>query len=129
MHAGVLRNFVLSSLKPATFLSEDTGSIGRALVRGHLKSAQEAKENSGVTNHLLTRDGMTTKTLSDYPLLIGEVLRRSEIKRLRRERWKALLRSVYLPGEKGALRSCMRPGQATLRLFATLSRPSDRSGI
>lgn len=31
---------------------------------------------------------MRTKTLSQYPLLIGEVLRRSELRRLRKERRK-----------------------------------------
>jgi hypothetical protein len=31
---------------------------------------------------------MKTKTLSDYPLLIGEVIRRSEIRRQKKERWK-----------------------------------------
>jgi hypothetical protein len=28
---------------------------------------------------------MRTKTLSDYPLLIGEILRRAELRRLRKE--------------------------------------------
>jgi hypothetical protein len=31
---------------------------------------------------------MKTKTLSDYPLLLGEVIRRSEIRRQKKERWK-----------------------------------------
>jgi hypothetical protein len=31
---------------------------------------------------------MRTKTLSDYPLLIGEILRRSELRRLRKEQRK-----------------------------------------
>ncbi|HET9377966.1 MAG TPA: hypothetical protein VFO40_23550, partial [Chthoniobacterales bacterium] len=35
-------------------------------------------------NHLR----MKTKTLSDYPLLIGEVIRRSEIRRQKKEQWK-----------------------------------------
>jgi hypothetical protein len=35
---------------------------------------------------------MRTKTLSDYPLLIGEVLRRSELRRLRKVRWKIFWR-------------------------------------
>jgi hypothetical protein len=45
---------------------------------------------------------MSTKTLSDYPLLIGEMLRRSAMRRLRRERWKALLRSVHLGGKSSS---------------------------
>jgi hypothetical protein len=35
---------------------------------------------------------MRTKTLSDYPLLIGEIIRRSEVRRLRKERWKTFWR-------------------------------------
>jgi hypothetical protein len=31
-----------------------------------------------------------TKTLSQYPLLIGEILRREEQRRLRRDKWRAL---------------------------------------
>jgi hypothetical protein len=30
------------------------------------------------------------KTLSQYPLLIGEILRREEQRRLRRDKWRAL---------------------------------------
>jgi hypothetical protein len=39
---------------------------------------------------------MKTKTLSDYPLLIGELIRRSEKRRRRKERWRQLLHSVRL---------------------------------
>lgn len=35
---------------------------------------------------------MRTKTISDYPLLIGELIRRSELRRARRERWAALFK-------------------------------------
>jgi hypothetical protein len=39
---------------------------------------------------------MKTKTLSDYPLLIGELIRRSEERRRKKERWRQLLHSVRL---------------------------------
>jgi hypothetical protein len=35
---------------------------------------------------------MRTKTISDYPLLIGELLRRSELRKARRQRWAALFK-------------------------------------
>ena len=34
------------------------------------------------------------KTLSQYPLLIGEILHRAEQRRLRRDKWRALLRKL-----------------------------------
>jgi hypothetical protein len=34
------------------------------------------------------------KTLSQYPLLIREILRRAEQRRLRREKWRALFRKL-----------------------------------
>jgi hypothetical protein len=37
-------------------------------------------------------DVMRTKTISDYPLLIGELLRRSELRKARRQRWSALFK-------------------------------------
>jgi hypothetical protein len=39
---------------------------------------------------------MKTKTLSDYPLLIGELIRRSAERRRKKERWRQLLHSVLL---------------------------------
>jgi hypothetical protein len=39
---------------------------------------------------------MKTRTLSDYPLLIGELIRRSEIRRQRRDKFRAILKSVWL---------------------------------
>jgi len=39
---------------------------------------------------------MKTRTLSDYPLLIGELIRRSELRRQRREKFRAILKSVWL---------------------------------
>jgi hypothetical protein len=35
-----------------------------------------------------------TKTISDYPLLIGEILQRSELRKLRRKKWRVLLGKV-----------------------------------
>jgi hypothetical protein len=37
---------------------------------------------------------MKTKTLSDYPLLIGELIKRSEIRRQKRQRWKNFWQTV-----------------------------------
>jgi len=34
------------------------------------------------------------KTLSQYPLLIGEILRRADERRLRRAKWRALFRKL-----------------------------------
>ncbi|MEA3147915.1 MAG: hypothetical protein QOI53_3511 [Verrucomicrobiota bacterium] len=34
------------------------------------------------------------KTLSQYPFLIGEILRRAEQRRLRRARWRALFQKL-----------------------------------
>jgi hypothetical protein len=34
------------------------------------------------------------KTLSQYPLLIGEILRRAEQRRVRRAKWRALFRKL-----------------------------------
>lgn len=36
----------------------------------------------------------TTNTLSDFPLLIGEMLRRSDLRSQRRARWRALIRKL-----------------------------------
>jgi hypothetical protein len=33
-----------------------------------------------------------TKTISDYPLLIGELLRRAELRDIRRQRWFAFFK-------------------------------------
>jgi hypothetical protein len=100
---------------------------GRPLVRrGVFASGRRPETNSGIIGHRLTENCMRTKTLSDYPLLIGEVLRRSEMKRLRRERWKTLLRSVYVSGDKGVLRWSVQPARATLRRFTTFAGSSDR---
>jgi hypothetical protein len=41
-------------------------------------------------------DVMRTKTISDYPLLIGELLRRSELRKARRQRWSALFKGNRL---------------------------------
>jgi hypothetical protein len=57
---------------------------------------------------------MKTKTLSDYPLLIGEVLRRSELRRLRREQRKSFWR-VGAGSEK------IRPGGALSAFLGALS--------
>jgi hypothetical protein len=35
---------------------------------------------------------MRTKTISDYPLLIGELIRRSELRKARRQRWSAIFK-------------------------------------
>jgi hypothetical protein len=37
-------------------------------------------------------DHMRTKTISDYPLLIGELIRRSELRKARRQRWSAIFK-------------------------------------
>jgi hypothetical protein len=37
-------------------------------------------------------DHMRTKTISDYPLLIGELIRRSELRKARRQRWSAFFK-------------------------------------
>jgi hypothetical protein len=39
---------------------------------------------------------MRTKTISDYPLLIGELLRRSELRKARRQRWSAFFKGNRL---------------------------------
>ena len=38
--------------------------------------------------------GQPTKTLSDHPLLIGEILRRSDLNNVRKEKWRASLRKL-----------------------------------
>jgi hypothetical protein len=38
-------------------------------------------------------DFMRTKTISDYPLLIGELIRRSELRKARRQRWSAFFKT------------------------------------
>jgi hypothetical protein len=35
---------------------------------------------------------MRTKTISDYPLLTGELLRRAELRDIRRQRWSAFFK-------------------------------------
>jgi hypothetical protein len=42
---------------------------------------------------------MRTKTISDYPLLIGELIRRSELRKARRQRWSAFFK-VNRPAQK-----------------------------
>jgi hypothetical protein len=39
---------------------------------------------------------MRTKTISDYQLLIGELLRRSELRKARRQRWSAFFKGNRL---------------------------------
>jgi hypothetical protein len=36
---------------------------------------------------------MKTKTISDYPLLIGELIRRAELRKTRRQRWSTFLKN------------------------------------
>jgi hypothetical protein len=43
---------------------------------------------------------MRTKTISDYPLLIGELLRRSELRKARRQRRSAFLK-INRSAQKG----------------------------
>jgi hypothetical protein len=42
---------------------------------------------------------MRTKTISDYPLLIGELIRRSELRKERRQRWSAFFK-INRPAQK-----------------------------
>jgi len=44
-------------------------------------------------------DFMRTKTISDYPLLIGELIRRSELRKTRRQRWSAFFK-INRPAQK-----------------------------
>jgi hypothetical protein len=37
---------------------------------------------------------MKTKTISDYPLLIGELIRRAQLRKTRRQRWSPFSRSI-----------------------------------
>jgi hypothetical protein len=36
------------------------------------------------------------KTVSEYPLLVGEILRRAELRNLRRSKWRAFLRRLTM---------------------------------
>jgi hypothetical protein len=64
------------------------GWAWRKLVGGNLIVAEIAM-NTRVTFY-------RTKTISDYPLLVGEILRRAALRDMRKEKWRRFVRKLSL---------------------------------